>query len=62
MKEGRTEQSIFSFEVMASFLSPHVSDRDCAAKAQLGMNYDPLGCCTDVKLRLSSLPHKSISL
>lgn len=47
---------------MASFLSPHVSDRDCAAKAQLGMNYDPLGCCTDVKLRLSSLPHKSISL
>lgn len=36
---------------MASFLSPYVGDFDCAAKAHLDMNCDPLGNCTDGKLR-----------
>lgn len=57
-----TEWSVFSFRVRASFLSPHVGDCDCVAKAPLDTNCDPLGYCADVKLRWSSLPRKSISL
>lgn len=64
-QEGRSKQNrikYFLFKTYGIFLSPHVGDCDCTAKAQLDMNCNPLGYCSDVRLRLSSLPHKSISL